>query len=488
MLETFEPGRGLNVIKSRPLRILFQALLILFTMALFISFFGATSYEVQGVSLKAYVKPSLDGQSYLKLPPLGDLSADTHKGALNFYIELTGIHPEIIEEGFTLANSQEEWIGSVQSEAKRHLTLFVLKQVLLGACGAALVYFIVFRPKWKQVLSVFLLSLGFVTLIFGYSVSTYDMEAFKQPHYEGVVAAGPEVLHLADQLYDKFQNFKGTTDEVVKSINTLFSNIDSLSMLSKPDEEEVQILVVSDISNNPVGIELVETLVTSFKVDMVIDAGDLTDFGSPLEAQTFGKIGALGVPYLFAPGNHDSPEVTAFLGQFPNVKILEGSVVESHGLSVLGVPDPWSFGPAVNGYSETEIQRALEEQAETLRSKLEENNEVDIAVIHNPAEVDSLEGLAPIIISGHTHKLSVRRTGSSLFLNPGTTGASGFRGLQTEEMSYSALILHLGSDAGSDSSNLPNNSSSTNTQNRSVIDIIQYDPLSSSFTAQRRLF
>ena len=220
---------------------------------------------------------------------------------------------------------------------------------------------------------------------------------------------------------------------------------------------------------------------------MVIDAGDLTDFGSPLEAQTFSKIGALGVPYLFAPGNHDSPEVTAFLRQFPNVTVLEGSVVEFHGLSVLGVPDPWSFGPAVKGYSETEIQKALEEQAETLRSKLEENNEVDIAVIHNPAKVDSLEGLAPIIIYGHTHKLSVRGTGSSLFLNPGTTGASGFRGLQTEEMSYSALILHLGSDTGSDSNSLLNKGSSTDTRNHTVIDIIQYDPLSRSFTAQRRL-
>ena len=49
MLETFEPGRGLNVLKSRPLRILFQAAVVLFAMALFISF-GATSYDVKSVT------------------------------------------------------------------------------------------------------------------------------------------------------------------------------------------------------------------------------------------------------------------------------------------------------------------------------------------------------------------------------------------------------------------------------------------------------
>lgn len=464
-----------NILSNRWLKRFCHAAVVILAVVLSITFFGSTDYQVHGVSLKMYVKPSFDGQSYLKLPPLGDLSANTHRGPVDFFVELKAVHPDIIEKGFSTADSQEEWLGGIQSEVKRNLVLFLLKQALVGAVGAAVLYLIVFRPRWLKLLAVFLFSLMLTTGILGYCASTYNIEAFKEPQYTGVVSAGPEVLHLADKLYDKFQNFRGTTDEVVASINTLFSNIEGLDMLAATGEDEVKVLIVSDISNNPVGIQLVQTLADSFKVDMVIDAGDLTDFGSPLEAQTFGKIGSLGVPYLFAPGNHDSPEVAAFLRQFPNVRILEGSLVKTHGLSILGVPDPWSYGSAVNGSSEEEISMVLEKQIQSLKAKLEENDHVDIAVIHNPSLITkkdtSITGMAPVIVSGHTHKLSIKQAGGSFLLNPGTTGASGFRGLQAEEMFYSALILHMDSK----------------TREKAVVDIIQYDPLSSSITVERRL-
>lgn len=464
------------VFGSRALKIIVQSIVVVSAVILFITFFGSSDYQVQGIAVKVYVKPSMDGYSHLKLPPLGVLSADTHQGPVDLFIELTEIHPEVIDKGFSLAESQEDWIGSVQSEVKKHMALFLLKQVLVGAAGAALIFLMLFRPGWKRAATVFLISVGLAVSVLGYSAATYDVEAFKQPQYKGVIAAGPELLLLADKIYDKYQNFKDTTEEVVMTVNTLFTNLDGLDSLIRQDNQEdnqaVKILVVSDISNNPVGVQLVKTLANSFKVDMVIDAGDLTDFGSPLEAQAFNQIGDLGVPYLFAPGNHDSPEVMAFLRRLPNVSILDGSAVNAKGLTVLGVPDPWSYVPVVNGSSEEEIQRQLEDQLDNMRAKLTANDEINIAVIHNPTFVDSLAGLAPVVISGHTHKLSVKEEGGTIFLNPGTTGASGFRGLQAEEMSYSALILHYGSDIN----------------NKAVVDIIEFDPLSSSITAQRRLF
>lgn len=460
-----------HILNNRPMKALFQIAVIFLAVVLFISFLGASDYHIEGISFKVYIKPSFDGRSYLKLPPLGNLSADTHQGPVDFFVELTEVHPEVIEKVLSLTTTQTEWISEIRSEVKKHLVLFLLKQALLGAAGAALLHFILFRPQWKKVLFVFLTGFALTASLLIFSAATFNIEAFKQPKYTGAIAAGPEVLQLADNLYEKFLNFKDKTDEVVSSVNTLFSALDGLEAAHDPESEEVQVLVVSDISNNPVGIELAETLADSFNVDMVIDAGDLTDFGSPLEAQAFKQIGDLGVPYLFAPGNHDSPEVLAFLRSLPNVSILEGNLVKTNGLAVLGVADPWASTAAVNGDSDNEIQRALEEQAAVLKAKLEENKDVDIAVIHNPSKVKSLEGLAPIIISGHTHRLSVKRSGGSLLLNPGTTGASGFRGFQAEEMNYSALILHLVKD----------------TEAKMVVDIIEYDPLSSSITTQRRL-
>jgi tetratricopeptide (TPR) repeat protein len=42
-------------------------------------------------------------------------------------------------------------------------------------------------------------SFGLVASVFGYAAATYKVEAFKEPQYTGVVAAGPEVLLLADK-------------------------------------------------------------------------------------------------------------------------------------------------------------------------------------------------------------------------------------------------------------------------------------------------
>ena len=45
-------------------------------------------------------------------------------------------------------------------------------------------------------------------------------------------------------------------------------------------------------------------------MDLVIDTGDLTDYGTAIETGLAGQIKTTkGVPYLFIPGNHDSPEV-----------------------------------------------------------------------------------------------------------------------------------------------------------------------------------
>ena len=53
--------------------------------------------------------------------------------------------------------------------------------------------------------------------------------------------------------------------------------------------------------------------------DLIIDTGDLTDWGTPLEAEIITRIEELAIPYLFAAGNHEAPDVLARLGQTSNV-------------------------------------------------------------------------------------------------------------------------------------------------------------------------
>lgn len=69
---------------------------------------------------------------------------------------------------------------------------------------------------------------------------------------------------------------------------------------------ESLVLHVSDIHSNPLGLELAFRLAESFEVDAVLDTGDLTSFGLPIEASIIELIADLDIPYLWVPSNHDS--------------------------------------------------------------------------------------------------------------------------------------------------------------------------------------
>ncbi|KKM10241.1 hypothetical protein SY88_14315 [Clostridiales bacterium PH28_bin88] len=79
-------------------------------------------------------------------------------------------------------------------------------------------------------------------------------------------------------------------------------------------------------------MDLVGRIVTLFPVDAIVDTGDLTDYGTPLEALLVKRLGSIAVPYLFVPGNHDSPAVIQELEQLPNVKVLQEDPVYIKGL------------------------------------------------------------------------------------------------------------------------------------------------------------
>ena len=67
-------------------------------------------------------------------------------------------------------------------------------------------------------------------------------------------------------------------------------------------------LLVSDIhAGNQ--YDLMRTIVQEEGVDVVVDAGDLVNFGTVEEAEATGLftgIESVGVPYLFVRGNHDA--------------------------------------------------------------------------------------------------------------------------------------------------------------------------------------
>ncbi len=443
---------------------------ILFGILLAVYAFGPKVYDVHGVSVRASISPALDGRTILEIPPVGSLIADTHSTPLQVNLTITGVRPD--ELGSALSGEdRSEMLNRIQASTERPLRHFVLWQIGIGALGAGLLYWALFRPGWRRAFIAGIIGLALSGALLGATLQTYNREAFSEPEYHGVIEAAPRVLHLADELFAKLQDFQDKTELVVRNMQLLYGQVDRLDLFEESGDRKI--LVVSDIHNNFIALELISSLAHHFEVDMVLDAGDLTDFGSRIEMQLLLQIAELGIPYVFVPGNHDSPEVIEFMHNLPNVVVLEGQIIEIDGVRILGAPDPWAYSDAVTADTPEEEEQRLLAQADALRVSVSRAPTAPhIIVTHNPIPGRELMGAVPTLVSGHTHQPNMACEGGSVLVNPGSAGAAGFRGLQSDtEVPYTAVILHY---AGP--------------QNLLIAaDLITYHALSGSFTVERRL-
>ncbi len=178
------------------------------------------------------------------------------------------------------------------------------------------------------------------------------------------------------------------------------ANLYRASVVTADDgEDDVSILHVSDIHLNPLGVEIVRQLATQFQVDAVLDTGDLTSFGSPVEARIGDLIAGIPVPYYLAPGNHDSPEVRQALATMPNVTVLDRSVVDIDGVRVLGVADP-TF-TADNRVGTAEATAEKQRQAADV-ARLTTARRPDVLAVHDVALAGAVAGDVPLVVSGRT--------------------------------------------------------------------------------------
>ncbi|MEW6523225.1 MAG: metallophosphoesterase [Bacillota bacterium] len=190
-------------------------------------------------------------------------------------------------------------------------------------------------------------------------------------------------------------------------------------MATGKEEKEIRILAVSDIHNNPQALEFVERVVAGFDVDMVVDAGDMTDWGATLDGLLVAAVERIPVPYLLVAGNHEAPGTMDALAGKGMVQVVDG-LVEVRGVSVLGIPDPgsWSLSPAVK-------VPLLEQQRKEVEGRLSaRSSPPHILVVHNPRVASTFAGQVPLIVTGHTHTAGVCQTGGTAMINPGTAGAA----------------------------------------------------------------
>ncbi|MGI6142913.1 MAG: metallophosphoesterase family protein [bacterium] len=405
----------------------------------FVALLGRANYVIDSFQIQVSIAFSDFGVSEFQIPPLGVIRARTHFSPLRLLVSLQGVDLEGLRDFIFSGLSQEEIYARFLHPARKVMLVFSVRILLVAALGGSLGVFILGCRHWSSILMGSALGLVVALLLLVLTFATFTPTGFANLEYQGMLQAAPWMVAL---FQEAFVGVKTMAEHIqVMSIN-LYSLLQKVEDLGQVDLAgiDLKVLHVSDIHNNPVALDLVERVVNTFAVDFVIDTGDITDFGSPLEVGLLSRLDDWPVPYVIALGNHDSPAIAKHLATVPAVTLLKGEMVEIAGLKILGVSDPAAQREVMTTAEPGEMEAAVAQLKELLASA----EEPDLLAVHEQRMAMPFAGKVPVILHGHSHSPRIQEIDGSVVIDAGTCGAAGIRGLQsTDEIPYSLVLLHF---------------------------------------------
>lgn len=405
-----------------------------------VTLFGTRTYHWKAFDIEAGIQPSLRGETRLIFAPLGEVRARTHAMPVALNISLRGISFDAMKDLITSPPPRHVLEADFERTAKESLRDLAIRQIVLGAVGALCVPLIFRMKRARYWMLCALWGGGFVAIMFAGTIQSFNKKAFESPTYTGSLRQAEWIIALVKDGFNKVEALSDKLRHVADNLNVLYGRINAVPGLAA-DVDTIRILHISDIHNNRAAVGFVRDLAARLKVDAVIDTGDLTDFGTPLETQLTQGLAALKKPYLFVAGNHDSQATIQALRANPDVLILENAPVRVAGLVIYGAPDPSSSraGAGSVDTSPEALRTAGEKMAAGIRSLSEPP---DIVCVHDPEQGQPLLGLAPVLLCGHEHRAYIETKQNTIVCNAGTTGAAGARYFEQKQgVPFSAAIL-----------------------------------------------
>ncbi|GAA3726987.1 metallophosphoesterase [Plantactinospora mayteni] len=396
------------------------------------------------------ITPSVDGGTTVTIPPLGALQLSSHAGPAHLSVRLGSLDQRrteaLIDDPASISLASQSAVSDVTNGVIRVGVRTVAVSVLASMILAALVFRRTRRVAWAGGLALVITggSLGIAAL-------TFRPDSIEEPRYEGLLVNAPAIVGDARRIANDYGRYADQLQRMVGNVSQLYTTVSTLPVFDQ-EQGTARVLHVSDLHLNPTAWQVVRTVVEQFKIDVVIDTGDMTDWGSEPEASFVGSIGLLKVPYVFIRGNHDSPATAAAIGRQPNAIVLDNSIVNVAGLTIAGIGDPRftpdkETSPAGSGslpQTVDQVAGAGEKLAATIRAS---GKPADIALVHDPASAEALSGVVPLVLAGHTHNREVRELPQVPDAPPtqlqvqGSTGGAGLRGLEGDKPTPLAMSV-----------------------------------------------
>lgn len=416
----------------------FKIGIVLIFMALStVSVFNPMDFYIEAFHFEIRLDFLEKGVTEISIPPLGSIGAKTHKAPIRIQINLKNIDLNLLAKFLEGNTEEQEIIASVAAKIKKIVVYFSLRVLLLAFIGGMIGTLLLRFTTPKTILKGGILGLLMMGALLAGIYTTFQREAFGSPHFTGALKAAPWMVGLAEEAFSRRHDFNEQMRIVADNLVNMFERLETFEPLGSTNGE-VRILHVSDIHNNSSSFDLIELVIKEFEVDFIIDTGDLTDFGTSLEGIFNSRLAALPVPYIFIPGNHDSPATIESVKKYKNVIVLDEEVVELNGIKVYGLADAASLGYELITPADEKFPGSLDNVIDFL---VDEN--INIIAVHRPSVARKLAGLAPVILNGHDHRQQIQRYKDSVIIDAGTTGAAGIRGLQVlNEIPKTLVLLH----------------------------------------------
>lgn len=387
------------------------------------------------------LRPTLSGSTTVDVPPLGQLELNTHDGPVRLSVEVAALRADAAREIVADPASLRDLGTDVQTDLRRGVGELVVRTVAVTLAGACLLGVLVFRHRWRRVLASAGAGLGMLVVAGGIAGLTYDDQALAQPKFSGLLASAPAAVGDVRDLLARFDVYQLQLGRLVANVSQLYSVTSQLPVFT-PQDDTIKVVHVSDLHLSPSAFEVIGSVVRQYDAAVVIDTGDINDWGSEPERAYVGSIDDLGVPYVFVRGNHDSLVTQAAVAAQPNAVVLDGAeIVEVAGLRFLGQGDP-RFTPDKSTRDDDAPESRLLAVGRALsRVTRTEFEPPDVVAVHDPISARPLMGTTPLVLAGHVHQRRDVEEDGTLLIVQGSTGGAGLRALEGEEATPITLTV-----------------------------------------------
>lgn len=417
----------------------------------------ATRADVGPLNASVHLRPSLQSETAILLPPVGEVIFDTHWAPVRIEARVQGVDiaeaEELLYSDAALAELETTAPEALTGAAARNAAA----NAAFAAAGAALAVGLTFRRVRRA-----LAAGGSAVAVVGVSVAvtsvTFKPDALYQPKFDGLLTQATYIADVGQGTLADYQGYRAILAEFVGQVSALYIAADSVPV-GMGDSELITVLHVSDIHDNPQAFDVIEQLDSQFEIDAVIDTGDIVSWGTPFEHDLLSAIGRLDVPYVYVTGNHDGGPTAAAVDANPNTIVLENEVTEVAGLRIAGIGDPRFAADDdsdAGGWQEGKdaVAAAGFQLGDTITEHDAANPEepVDLALLHDPTQPEGLEGRVPLVLSGHMHsssvELDVDGSGTDWMIVGSTGGALASGGVQPvlegeDPLELTARMLHF---------------------------------------------